>query len=287
LSIEPKMEDLLASIRKAIDSDEDGAGPGSGTAGEARGTLMRGALRELRVNLNESKARNESAREEIAELRGRILRNATEVPPIPPPPRRAARPLVEPQRATVPSRNDFKAIMAGPGQVGGHASRQVARRTDAQPLPPDRRLINPQVLPHAEPPPPMRARTLQDEFDDITYGSQQETDPGDYAAGYEQPHAGHAAYEEPGEQVYEDPRGYYPPPAPPRMLSNHAEEATQAAFRHLSDALFSQGMGGRSLEDVTRELLRGMLKQWLDDNLPPLVERLVREEIARVARNGR
>jgi hypothetical protein len=58
------------------------------------------------------------------------------------------------------------------------------------------------------------------------------------------------------------------------MLSHHAEEATtQAAFRHLSDALFTQGMGGRSLEDVTRELLRGMLKQWLDDNLPPLVER--------------
>jgi len=38
---------------------------------------------------------------------------------------------------------------------------------------------------------------------------------------------------------------------------------------------------------VTQELLRGMLKQWLDDNLPPLVERLVREEISRVARNGR
>ena len=61
------MEDLLASIRKAIDSDEDGQG--ASTAGEARGTLMRGALRELRVNLNETKTRNKEAREEIAELR--------------------------------------------------------------------------------------------------------------------------------------------------------------------------------------------------------------------------
>ena len=34
-------------------------------------------------------------------------------------------------------------------------------------------------------------------------------------------------------------------------------------------------------------MLRGMLKQWLDDNLPKLVERLVREEIERVARHGR
>ena len=89
-----------------------------------------------------------------------------------------------------------------------------------------------------------------------------------------------------------DPQGYYQIRAAAAstqspMMSQHAEAVTQAAFRHLSESLFSQGMGGRSLEDVTREMLRGMLKQWLDDNLPPLVERLVREEIARVARNGR
>ena len=30
-----------------------------------------------------------------------------------------------------------------------------------------------------------------------------------------------------------------------------------------------------------------MLKQWLDDNLPKLVERLVREEIERVVRRPR
>jgi hypothetical protein len=38
---------------------------------------------------------------------------------------------------------------------------------------------------------------------------------------------------------------------------------------------------------MTRDLLRGMLKHWLDANLPGLVERLVREEIERVARRGR
>lgn len=255
------MEDLLASIRKAIDSD---VGEGtSSTAGETRGTLMRGALREMRVNLGETKAHNRQTAEEIAELRGRILRNATEVPPIPPPPRRPARPMVEPHRQVPPPpRNDFRGILAG-------------QRVEP------RRLIDSRVLPHLEPPPAIRGRTLQDEFDEITYGSEPEP-PQRHATYAEQP------MHDLQQQAYDDPDGYYQSAPPqPRMLSNHAEAATQAAFRHLSETMFAQGMGGRSLEDVTRELLRGMLKQWLDDNLPPLVERLVRDEIARVARNGR
>lgn len=43
----------------------------------------------------------------------------------------------------------------------------------------------------------------------------------------------------------------------------------------------------RSLDEVAEELLRPMLQEWLDDNLPTLVERLVREEIERVARGPR
>jgi len=49
----------------------------------------------------------------------------------------------------------------------------------------------------------------------------------------------------------------------------------------------ARATGDRGLEDMTRDLLRGMLKTWLDDNLPDLVERLVRDEIERVARRGR
>ena len=48
----------------------------------------------------------------------------------------------------------------------------------------------------------------------------------------------------------------------------------------------SRALGERPIEDITRELLRTMLKQWLDEHLPALVERLVREEIERVARRG-
>lgn len=41
--------------------------------------------------------------------------------------------------------------------------------------------------------------------------------------------------------------------------------------------------GETSLEELTRDLLRPMLAEWLDRNLPELVERLVKAEIARIA----
>ena len=41
--------------------------------------------------------------------------------------------------------------------------------------------------------------------------------------------------------------------------------------------------GETSLEELTRELLRPMLGKWLDDNLPGMVEELVKAEISRIA----
>ena len=43
----------------------------------------------------------------------------------------------------------------------------------------------------------------------------------------------------------------------------------------------------RTLEDIVKDMMRPMLKPWLDDNLPVLVEHLVREEIERVSRGRR
>jgi len=77
--------------------------------------------------------------------------------------------------------------------------------------------------------------------------------------------------------------GYQQPP----ILSQQSEAAAAAAFRELSESLLTRAVGGRPLEELTTDLMRGMLKQWLDDNLPSLVERLVRDEIQRVARRGR
>lgn len=71
------------------------------------------------------------------------------------------------------------------------------------------------------------------------------------------------------------------------MLSGESAQAVQSAFGKLAESVLARTIGEQSIEEMTRELLKVMLKQWLDDNLPPIVERLVREEIERVARTGR
>ena len=55
-----------------------------------------------------------------------------------------------------------------------------------------------------------------------------------------------------------------------------------SAFNNLAGTILSNN--ARTLEDLVKEMLRPMLKSWLDENLPPMVERLVRQEIERVSR---
>ena len=71
------------------------------------------------------------------------------------------------------------------------------------------------------------------------------------------------------------------------ILSGAPAQAVQSAFGRLAETVIARSIDERSIEEMTRELLKPMLKQWLDENLPGLVERLVREEIQRVARNAR
>lgn len=69
------------------------------------------------------------------------------------------------------------------------------------------------------------------------------------------------------------------------ILSETAERQVSAAFDDLSFAVRSEQR--RSFDEIAQELMRPLLQEWLDNNLPTLVERLVREEIERVARGGR
>ena len=55
-----------------------------------------------------------------------------------------------------------------------------------------------------------------------------------------------------------------------------------AAFNSLAETVLVDN--ARTLEDLVREMLRPMLAAWLDDNLPNLVEQLMRAEIERVSR---
>ena len=81
-----------------------------------------------------------------------------------------------------------------------------------------------------------------------------------------------------------------PPPPPPaedrdHLLSRATDASVSQAFNFLAHTVLTSN--ARTLEDLVREMLRPMLKDWLDDNLPTVVERLVRAEIERVSRGGR
>ena len=90
-----------------------------------------------------------------------------------------------------------------------------------------------------------------------------------------------------------------PPPAPSSqsdidaLMSDTAVAASASALHQLMDsdstAPFTPSgnmafRSGHTVEDLVIEALRPMLKDWLDSNLPPMVERLVQREIARISK---
>lgn len=242
MTVEPRVEDLLATIRKAIDDDLNGLDAAAKTSGNSKGKLLRGALREMRVNYDPETPDPQQADREIAELRDRINRSRSSnfptvtVEPTPPPPR------VVPRQTPKPG---------GVGSILGGEPRGPSRYTAGAPplrLGYDQFPPEPAVEPH-------QSRREQEAWSG-------ETHPQDEYY--------------PAQPVYE----------PPLMSSRTAQQA-QGSFQQLAESLMARATGDRGIEDMTRDLLRGLLKQWLDDNLPQLVEQMVREEIERVARRGR
>jgi len=79
-----------------------------------------------------------------------------------------------------------------------------------------------------------------------------------------------------------------PTPAPDNLVSPPQAGEASGSFERLTEKLnedYSElpiGNGAVTLEGLTRELVRPMLKEWLDQHLPMTVERLVREEIERL-----
>ena len=65
------------------------------------------------------------------------------------------------------------------------------------------------------------------------------------------------------------------------LMSREATAAVGSAFNTLTETVKKHEP---TLEDVVRETLSPMLKSWLDENLPRVVERMVRAEIERVTR---
>jgi uncharacterized protein len=257
-----KVDDILASIRKSIDSDIETLG--GGTASQPRGALMRDALRDMRHAMAvEKEAKATVPAEEVSDLRNRIRKKLEALED------QAAntRPVVQPtptRSVVVPTHKAFSGILSGPTLRG------------PTPLRPSFADDEPADDVHYAPAP----QPLQQDWSEDPYAY----DSGFSEAGQPRVDEGYGQHFGYDTQAYEQP---YQESLPGPLMSPQTEAHAETAFRQLSDTILARATGDRSLEDMTRDMLKTMLKQWLDANLPTIVEELVREEIQRVARRGR
>ena len=84
------------------------------------------------------------------------------------------------------------------------------------------------------------------------------------------------------------PQHYAPQDYGQHLVSDAAAEASGASISQLAHAVAREravalGNQGITLEQLVREICTPLLKQWLDSNLPYMVERIVKQEIERIA----
>lgn len=68
------------------------------------------------------------------------------------------------------------------------------------------------------------------------------------------------------------------------LFTRNVESSAYAAISELASKAAIERMSGITIEDVVRDELRPMLREWLDRHLPPLIERLVQDELERVSK---
>src|SRR3546814_20801802 len=92
----------------------------------------------------------------------------------------------------------------------------------------------------------------------------------------------------PEEEVLEltDVAGGEAPAEDPAIVSDATASATAERLKALSSAMAGPESGSVTLEGLVREMLRPMLKAWLDRNLPDIVDEVVPAEIARLTGKG-
>ncbi len=111
------------------------------------------------------------------------------------------------------------------------------------------------------PPPPRPRPSLVEAADDVAFLAEPEAEP------------------EPEVAQGEDEEGLVA-----AAVVDRAATAFAALHRNVG---ISETPAGNTLEGMVREMMKPMLKQWLDDHLPSLVENVVREEVERVANRRR
>jgi cell pole-organizing protein PopZ len=287
VSLDLKVEDLLSNIRKSVDDDIDSLL--HGTTSQSRGTLMRGALREMRVTMTDDVTPASTVNDEISDLRARIKKKVEQAGKDPFAAAAAtATPLKPAPRPAATGRQDFTGIMAGP------ITREPTRAPAREPI---REALRERERERSLPLRPSLAN--RDDDHDLRYVSRQPAQRWQEPPPPAHDHYTHDAFGQPLDAYQEDPYAQdygapehdyapaYQTALPGPLLSPQSEAMTESAFQHLSESILARATGDRGLEEMTRDMVRGIVKQWLDANLPTIVEDMVREEINRVARRTR
>jgi len=258
---EPSMEEILASIRRIIADDE--AKPPEAKSSEAKPSEAKPS--EAKPAAAEKPASPPApVKPEPPAAKAPVMKD---IPPsaIAPKPAAAApkpAPPPAPQPAAVSNgQDDIDAMLASLDAATPEA--------DIRPPQPDGEvfdLTDEMALPDPAPAPAAPSFHKIDPQDDIEFTETPAAKALHRQPAYEPPPFESAAAASPAQQI----------------LSRSTVSAVESAFNSLANTVLSNN--ARTLEDLVKEMLRPMLKSWLDDNLPGLVERIVKAEIERVSR---
>jgi cell pole-organizing protein PopZ len=94
---------------------------------------------------------------------------------------------------------------------------------------------------------------------------------------------------EPEPEIKEEPEMPPKNPVPSDILSSSTQAAALGSLNKLASKMpinNPRSYDGVTLEDIAREMLHPMLREWMDDNLPPMVERIVQKELEKLARRS-
>jgi cell pole-organizing protein PopZ len=257
---EPSMEEILASIRRIIADDE--AKPAEGKASETKPSEPRSS------EAKPSEAKPAGA-EKPASPPGSAKPQAPaakpsamkDIPPSAIAPRPAApKPAPAPEPVASNNQDDIDAMLASLDAATPESDIRPAAQPEADVFD----LTDEMALP--DPAPAASSFHKIDPQDDIEFTESAAARAPHRQPAYEPPPFESAAAATPAQQI----------------LSRSTVSAVESAFNSLANTVLSNN--ARTLEDLVKEMLRPMLKSWLDDNLPGLVERIVKAEIERVSR---
>lgn len=258
---EPSMEEILSSIRQIISEESGGSGASGANAAEEPAAGEDDDVLELTEEVPEDEAAGESAPSGGSLEEDDFLGPGDDTGP----PDFGGSAEDEPMGGDTGMSDPFEAI-------GGREAADEDPPAAPEPMPeplslgePEPELAEPELEPEPEP------------------GPQPDPDPEPEPAAPEPAPASASAAAAPQAGNEEDDR----------MVSPESEGQATASLQQLAEASRKEefGEGPKSdsdkiLENMVREALRPQVKAWLDENLPGLVERIVREEVRRMTRKA-